>query len=342
MKSLKEYSLNISEKDYHAYPAWSHSMVARYAREGFTSIATIHEPIKETDSMKFGSLFDVLLTRPEDFDSEYAVTDTLPPPAEQNVLNTLYTLYPEYKKFDTIPDENIQYAISVCNYQPRWKYQSQYEHIAEYHGYYENLASGKTFVSSADYTDAIEMKQAFEDNEYVSMIFGHTQDASKIEYLYQMKFVANMLVGKKKLRVKIMPDLLVVNHEDKTVQPVDLKTSSASAISFKDNFLKFRYDIEASMYSDVLRVIMDEAGYVDYTILPYLFADISRSDKLPLVFSYPQYDETQLNGLSFKDYNYKGWRNLLDEIVEYENTNAVVPAGFSIDGPNDLLILLNS
>ena len=75
------------------------------------------------------------------------------------------------------------------------------------------------------------------------------------------------------------------------------------------------------------------------------FMDISRKDKVPVTFEYDPRDESQTNGLCYqigeKTYQYKGYRQLLDEILDYEASAAVVPSYIKLDGPNDLLKLLN-
>ena len=55
--------MNLSEQAYHDYPAWSYSLIAKYARNGFSAIATLHDKMKPTPEMEFGSLFDSILTK---------------------------------------------------------------------------------------------------------------------------------------------------------------------------------------------------------------------------------------------------------------------------------------
>lgn len=337
MKSLKDYSLNITEEQYHAYPAWSHSLISRYATEGFSSLATIHEPLKTTPSMAFGSLFDTLITRSDDFEKEYAIMDTCPPPAEKNVLDTLAKMTD--KPFDLIPDSIIQDAIAQCSYQGRLKYETQLAKLSAYSNYFNTVASGKTIVSSEDFNDAVEMSKALHENSYAGNLFQNgTIDG--VEYLYQLKFVVKGTFGGKEVELKIMPDLVVVNHNLKYIQPVDLKTSSVPAHTWwKENFIKYRYDIQAELYSDVLRVIKNRkgSGMEDYDILPYIFTDISRTDKVPVSYIY---DPRQ--PLSFGEYTYRGYRGLLTEMIHYEEEHAKVPNNIKVDEANDLRELLNS
>ena len=45
-----------------------------------------------------------------------------------------------------------------------------------------------------------------------------------------------------------MPDLLIVNHENKTILPIDLKTSSHEEWDFPKSFVQWNYQIQARLY----------------------------------------------------------------------------------------------
>lgn len=340
MKSLKDYSLNLPEQAYHDLPIWSYSTISKYAKEGFSAISTLHDPIKPTPSMEFGSLFDSILTRGKDTLNYYTVSDTCPPPGEKGVLDYLLTITDA--PFYDVTSMDIQQAVQSCNYQPRWSYESQYKHLEAYKDYYEARRGNKKVVSTKDWEDAMEMARVFRSNPYLSQLFG-TKSNKDIEYIYQSQFTAHMDIDEfRNVEVKIMPDLVVVNHVDKTIQPVDLKTSSVPAYDFAENFIKYRYDIQASLYTDVLeKVVSGDTVLSEYKILPYLFTDISRTDKQPVTYEYDPRSESQINGLSFGNYNYKNWKTLLGEIIDYEETNAVVPSYIKTEEPNDLLSILN-
>jgi hypothetical protein len=340
MKSLKDYSLKLTEEQYHAYPAWSYSTISRYAKEGFSSIATIHESVTPTPSMEFGSLFDCLITDADHVSDRYVVLDTVPPPAEKNVLDTLSKM--TNKPFDLIPDATIQEAIAQCSYQGRLKYETQLVKLSAYKDYYNTLSEGKKIVSSTDMNDAVAMAGAFLENPYIKSLW--TSTSSGIEHLYQLKFAAKAkLTDGRVVSVKCMPDKLVVDHNEKTIQPIDVKTSAMPAYDFVENFVKFRYDIQASLYTNILRIVLNAHDeYKDYTILPYVFCDISRTDMQPVSYVYDPCSEDQIDGFSFKEYKYKGWKELLSEILDYEAAKAVVPKGILTDEANDLISILNS
>lgn len=347
MKSLKEYALNIPEADYHAYPAWSQSLIARYARNGFQALATLHQPCKITPEMEFGSLVDRLVTGEGAAFDEYTVLSIVVPEAEKKMLDTLAS-YTGNKPYHLISDEELASAQQQAAYQSRFKLDTVKSRLAPYIPYYDALASGKKIVSSIDWNDATEMASAIKNSDYLKDIFGETMNED-IEYIYQPQFVREMVLDEETgetAPVKIMLDLMRVNHTDKTIQPVDLKTSSMPAYQFADHFVKMRYDIQASEYTDVLQeVISAIPEYADYRILPYLYTDISRVDKVPVTFEYDPRSESQINGLTVttgeKQYTYKNWKRLLLEIIHYEEQGAQTPSYITTTAANDLLTILN-
>lgn len=352
MKSLKEYSLNLPENEYHQYPAWSYSVIARYAKDGFSAIPTLHDPITPTDSMKFGSLFDSILTRGKATLDEYVVdtTGVSCPPAEKEVFDKIISLgYGEYS-YDNLAGMYMGSLTEIMNSCENFcsKYKKEETRFANLYknvAYYELHRKGKKVVSQKDWDDALDMAHVFRNDPYLKTIFG-TKNTEDVEYIYQPQFLVDYtLESGTTVKVKCMFDLIIVDHKNMTVQPVDLKTSTVPGWNFKENFLKYRYDIQAKLYSDVLsKVMAQDTDYFDYIILPYLFTDISRSDKVPVTWVYPQNDDSQANGFAFsvgdRTYTYKSWQTLLDEILAYEKSQAKVPSYIKLDGPNDLLSIL--
>lgn len=345
MKSLKDYSLNLSEQNYHALDAWSYSVIARYAKDGFSSISTLHEPLKQTDSMRFGSLFDSMLTRGKQTLDDYVVMDISVPDAEKKVFDTLATITDV--PYLAVTDDDLQQAISIAGYQSRWKFDTQKAHLDLFADYYDNIRSGKTVVSEEEWADAMEMYYAVKNDGYLKDHFKMKPEGNK-EYIYQAQFLIDYQTKNHGVvKIKAMPDMLEVNHENKTIQPWDVKTSAMPAYDFADNFLKFRYDIQASLYTDVLRNVMQQdEDYKDYRILPYLFMDISRADKTPVTYEYDPQGGSQMSGLCYakcdKVYQYKGWEDLLEEILEYEKISAKVPSYITTSGPNDILDIISN
>lgn len=337
--SLKDYSLALSEKDYHAYPAWSYSLIARYAREGFSSVATLHDQVEPTSSMEFGSLFDSILTRGRKTLDDYVVDETVAPPAETKVYDWLLS-HGHTESFDQISASDITTAVEACKFYPNLNPATRQAKLDKSSSYYNIRRTGKKLVSKKDWDDAMDMARVFRHDPYLKKLFG-TKNTDEIEYIYQAQFKTTFNTGFEAIDLKIMPDLMVVNHKEKTIRLVDLKTSSMPAYDFAENFLKYRYDIQGELYTDVIKMIIaEDEQYRDYTVLPYLFTDISRTDKVPAT-----YEIDLSNGFSYtkgdKVYTYKGWKELLAEILVYEANEAKVPSYIKTDGPNDLISILS-
>ena len=340
MKSLKTHSLNLTEKAYHEYPAWSYSMISKYAKGGFYSVAKIHQPVAPTPEMEFGSLLDSILTRGKETFKEYSVSNYEVMPAEKKVLDYALSAFPGVP-FTSITKEDWESVFTNTAYYSNRSYEKKYEQVAACQEYYNVRYQGKKVVSKQDWEDATTMAKTLVTDKYTSTIFG-TKNTKDIEYIYQAQFLVDWtLPSGKTAKIKIMPDLLVVNHTEKTIRPVDLKSTSLPGGNFKDNFIGLRYDIQASEYTAVLQSVIDnDEDYKEYTILPYFFAVISRMDMVPIVYEYDPRSESQIDGLSFGKFHYKNWEQLLDEIITYEETQAKVPSYITTDGPNDLLAIL--
>ena len=288
--------------------------------------------------MEFGSLFDSFITKGKQTLNDYAVADFSVPPAEKGVLDVLAANCTCPQFHDISMNEVILTAESVKFY-PNFKPQTRYDQIAKYSDYYDTLMSGKKLVSKKDWDDAMAMYKVFREDPYLKTIFG-TENTEDVEYIYQPQFCIPWIIEGEEVKVKCMFDLIVVNHKDKTIQPVDLKTSSMPAYDFAEHFVKMRYDIQAQLYYDVLReVVYHIPEYYNYQVLPFLYTDVSRTDMVPVTYSY----DPSL-GLSFtkgeKTYTYKGWEELLAEILVYEENEARVPNFITTAGSNDLIDIL--
>ena len=63
-----------------------------------------------------------------------------------------------------------------------------------------------------------------------------------------------------------MSDLLIVDYKSKTVQPIDLKTSSHTEWDFFKSFIQWNYQIQARLYWRIIRDVMNKDSYLIFTI----------------------------------------------------------------------------
>lgn len=290
-KSFKDISWLVDEPTYRADPALSYSTLSKYERGGrFKALDTLFDKT-ESPSLTFGSMVDTLITAgEEEFQSLFTVIDD---PGISDSLKTitgeLYSRYKDtYSKFDDIPDNILAEVGKECNFYAGDKYAGYRVKLIKESckPYYNTLviADGKKVVTSEDVADARRCADVLKTGSTEFYFGGVTPFEEDVEKLYQLKF-KHEFGG---IWYRCMADLLVVNHKDKTVIPVDLKTSSHKEYEFYLSFTQYRYDIQSRLYWRIIRKIMDEDPYFrDFKLLNYRFIVVNRQSLTPLVWEWP-------------------------------------------------------
>lgn len=127
----------------------------------------------------------------------------------------------------------------------------------------------------------------------------------------QLKFIANVkYVGE----YKFMPDLIIVNHIRKTIKIYDLKTTGKWEEYFPDSVTRYGYYIQACMYVQGLKSIIEkDPDFREYTVDPvFSFITINTSSPGPIQWDF----RMSLNTNGFVDDKgtvYKGWVRLYRE-----------------------------
>lgn len=115
---------------------------------------------------------------------------------------------------------------------------------------------------------------------------------------------------------KSMIDKTIVDHENKTIQPIDWKTSWDSEEPQRA-YLKFGYYIQAGLYDYALRQWAVEHNLSDYEILPmiYIFCDTTGFAD-PTVLKLTKADlDAAWKGFSVRGYRYRGIAELINDIA---------------------------
>ena len=261
MKSLYDISWKCSEPEYRADPALSYSTLAKFERKGrFNALPTLFEK-DSSPSLTFGSLVDCLLTgSAEEFSQQFLVaefpkiSDTL-----QLIAQTLFAKYGKevdevddmfgeslfFATIEEIPDALISEVGKQCNFWANDKYDGvrakkvREGGISEYYKLLV-LADGKDVINQKDMDDAYAAIEALRSSDNTAFFFAPNNTAvDGIERLYQLKFKGEDPITHVKYRS--MADLIIVDYNAKTIQPVDLKTSSHFEWEFHKSFVDWRY-----------------------------------------------------------------------------------------------------
>lgn len=340
MKSLRDISWQVSEEEYRADPALSYSTLARYEREGFNNLDKLFDRI-ETPSLTFGSAVDSIITGgQEEFDERFMVAEF--PSIPDSIVKIIKSLYKQYagtyRSLLNIPDNSIIRETEDQNYQMNWKPETRAKVIKEKGTDYYNLlfvAGDRCIIDTQTYQDVCNAVRALKEGSSTKLYFADDNPFEPdIERLYQLKFKGEF----DGITYRNMADLIIVNHKEKWVKPVDLKTSSHTEWDFYKSFVDWRYDIQARLYWAIIRQNMDKDEYFkDFKLLDYDFIVVNKRTLTPLVWNCPF---TKAQGtLRFGSNSQIEMRSpfvIGKELNSYLTSRPKVPMGISETGPNDL------
>ena len=327
-KSLIDLSWQVEEEVYRANPAISYSTLSTYARGGHRIIPNLFDK-KESTALRFGGLVDTLLTEPEKIKEKYFfadfpnVTDTI-----QKIVKSAFSMFGEqYRNLESIPFEGMVTLVDYYEYYTNWKPETRVKDIIKKGDEYYQLlfiSEGKPVISSEEKEKAEACVSTLRTHPFTKDMFESNPFDENIEKHFQLKFLLKeeqspLLKGLGDIRC--MFDLIIVDHKNKTIAPCDLKTTGKDESEFKDSFLMWRYDIQTTMYSYILKTLIDLDEYFkDFTVLPFSFIVINKNNRSPLIWVYKENlticDKIdKVSGIT-----YKSWLSLLTELIWYLDT----------------------
>ena len=156
----------------------------------------------------------------------------------------------------------------------------------------------------------------FKDNR------SHIEIQFQVPILWDPSFYDDSLDGK----AKSLLDIVILDHKNETVLPVDLKTTGSSVFTFESKMTKWRYYIQGAYYYDAINWRVDNHDEIsDYQVLPFEFVVISRQNlNNPLVYTMTEQDlDAGRNGgeLSYNGREVRGWIELMKDLKWHQENN---------------------
>lgn len=308
-KSLKDISWNVPESEYRADTTLSYSKLSQFFKNG--PKALISNEKVDTPSLRFGSLVDCVLTAPEEFDDRFYVadidrfSDTIRKIVEWTSSST------EVQR-DSLSDfgEMLLVPLDEFEYQTNWKPETRIKKLIEMGSdYYTVLkySTGKIIISPQEFSDAQQCCQTLRTHPFTYQIFECNENE---EIFYQLKFRDNVFG----VDVRIMTDLIKVNHKEKKIYPYDLKTTGKNEEDFEKSYVDWNYSIQKGLYSRVLvQKIKNDDFFKDYDLMSFKFIVINKNNLCPLIWDV---GSDEMDGCN--DYNLQkklgiNWSKLLED-----------------------------
>ena len=336
-KSLKDISWQVDEPTYRADEAYSYSKIAKFHREGFEKIASLDDKV-ESPSLLFGSIVDTLLTDGQEAFDERFLVAVFPElkDSEIAVIKTIFSKTDGLITWDKLSNDTIISSIDECKFQPNWRPETRLKVIKEKGEEYYNLmvlAKDKTLISSEMYADAQTCVDLLKTSDATKWYFQEDSPFDdSIERLYQLKFKGEY----EGLPLRIMADLILVDHENKIIYPCDLKTSYKAEWNFYKSFVEWMYYHQANLYAEVIRQNIKEDEYFkDFKIADYRFIVICNRTRVPLVWEWT-HTKTVLD-LTVGDYKLPNWRGIVKQLDYYLREEPPVPEGIVVEDANNIV-----
>lgn len=300
----------------------------------------IQENSEDAKHFLLGSAVDCMLTS-TDFLEEFHVSNVENRPSDTiiNILNSVFntTILLNRSRILKELQDLILAACDNFEYCKNWKDETRINKILENYQYWNDLVAseGKKVLSAEEYLTVRNIVASLKNHKFTKEYF--RKAGSELEIVYQLPIFFNH----KTLDCKALLDMVIFNHSDKTIQPIDIKTTSGRTIHFPTSFRKYRYDIQAAWYTLALEYYKNNnIFYSDYKVLPFKFIVESTTDiGRPLVFTCSKealyagrygVEESIQTRIIFpnetiasgnKALKYKGFEELLNEVIKLKHTD---------------------
>ena len=230
-----------------------------------------------------GNAVDFLITQENElFENYFYVYTDKVTKGVKKVIDYLYDSTDE--EYLPLEELNIPFACKLLDYQKNWKDETLINDvISKGSDYYIALINcgGRQIISEEDYELA---------KKIVDSLSTHKHTAKYIDKDYNKYYYDQLIIYFKHedINCKAMLDRVIVNHHDRTIQPLDIKTIGDSTKAFPSNVKRFRYDIQAKWYLLALEYWIENelVSLKGYEILPFRFIVESTKSPgiLPLVY----------------------------------------------------------
>jgi hypothetical protein len=330
--------MEMNRENYREYDAINFSKLGQLDRNP----SKVDEEKDWHDGMAFGSLVDLMCFEPDEVEEKFYVNNADREPSStakeladwivENKDDLLVDANDEIKqlKSSTVgTSRNEEYSLSSLLTDAVDAIGSSTDF--DRYGGIEYLkaqieSKDKNVVSPELYENAKRAHRTLKSHEFTRKYFRNPDRNVEIQFQVPILWDPSYYDDELKWMAKSLLDIVIFDHEEKTVKPVDLKTTSSSVFMFEQKMTKWRYYLQAAYYYDGLSWRIKNHDEVDdYEMLPFEFVVISSKNlHNPLVYQTTENDlSVGRNGgkLSYNDRKVRGWIQLIKDLKWHERNN---------------------
>lgn len=315
-------------KQYYESTRISNSMLSRVENPRLFKIARVDE--RDTEFFRIGGALDCLLTDPENWEERFIILDVERPTGK--MMDFVKALPPGLTERSPLEDFAAAREAAAYKYPLKWcvdNFWKTKEAVSYYR--HNDIPKDKTVLSSTEYEGVKRASESLLNSDYTSHFFRprHIQ----YEVMHQVPIYFEYMG----VECKALLDGVLIDHEGKTVQPFDLKTTGKSVYQFPLSFMQFGYYRQAAFYDYAMRSEYSPVNDLlnnGYKMLDFVFIVVESSKDSwnpPVVYVTTAKDRYHgLEGGTVGGRYYKGINKLMSEYIYYKENDLW-------DIPKDLL-----
>jgi hypothetical protein len=323
--------LNCDEKEYRKHPALSYSRLSDIATVGLAAVnAPANNKIGKLRGVMLGSIIDEVISNKYDHiprDVVYVKKIPGNGTVTDLAINKMVDLlsFTEIKSYEK---DALMHFLGSNGFMINGMNNSNFhEKILNYEEYINALKKGGNDVRIVAEYDGKVIKKAINRLRSIPFFSASFKNNDSESVIYQLKFLAKI----NGIEIKCMLDAIVIDHVNKTICPIDIKTGVLDKAGFEDFFeqayLKYNYYIQAGLYRKILfEYLKTHTMYKEYKVLDFKFIYSTTNPKTyqstPDLFIHDISSEYYLD--SFKGFNYKGsYYKGIAELVDFYRANVI-------------------
>jgi hypothetical protein len=228
-------------------------------------------------AVEFGDAVDTLLyDGPTVFQNRFYTMDT---PAPTSTALAFSEIYAQAILINGVVNRDVSFGVQICKSSNFWgNIKVETTLIAKFNdeivwNYIQALveSDGKIILDSETHEKVLTAVATLKTNKFSKKYLFEKDDT--FEVIYQLPIVFKY----KDRLMKAMLDNVVIDHEKKVVYPVDLKTMGEWAENFPYNVSKYRYDLQAEIYTLAITAWVNE-HHPGYEIQLFRFIVVSKNN----------------------------------------------------------------
>ena len=286
------------------------------------------EEQEDKEHFIIGSCVDILLTEPDKFWEKYAlefqeVCEKVPTGQMKEFIDNFVTQEDYQLAYDLVGFKRKGDTLDVIK-DKMSEFNDYYSYLLNKRRFYEEIKD-KQFISNSQYSLITKIVESLKTNRFTRKYFEGTIGTKTDKHL-QLEIYWEYKGEKCKSKL----DLVVVNHENREIHPIDIKTTGNSVFSFDSSALKWRYDLQSSFYSSALYWLINKSNdeywnkLKDYRILPFKFiVESSKYPGMPLMYECSEkFLKGGIDGFDYQGRWYKGFIELINDYKWYRDNNS--------------------